>query len=99
MSAIGDGVRVVCIFGGPWTLPDGTHDTGPAIGSIWTIGFVCERWEQLYFTLREWNDHNQFFAARDFRPLDGDAEMERLRAIAINPAGFVELPSREAASA
>jgi hypothetical protein len=47
---------------------------------------------------REWTDRATFYADF-FRPLDGGAELARLRAIAACPSHFVELPSREHAEA
>ena len=90
MTAIGPGSRVKCICA-DWT-PGSTCTPLPTVGSIWTVahiyragslllGFPLAK-DFLAFVGRE----KHLFVADYFVPLDGDAEMEKLRKIAKDPA-------------
>lgn len=96
MTEIGKGTRVKCIFNGPWVGFD-AGEFGPPFGSIWTIEQTIPNYGEIYLEFAEWMGHA--FRSDCFRPLDGDAELAVLRSIALNPRGYVELPSREPAEA
>ena len=112
MSAIGLGMRVVCIRKEPWVHLSGPEPTHyiprPVFGKIYTVVRIETRESEVidcpdlllpgevFLGFCECGGEIAF-RSRNFRPLDGDAEIERLKAIAVNPAGFVELPSREPA--
>ena len=100
MTAIGPGTRVKCIRSDaiPWKFVlTGGLSPGPRFGSVWVVKNLVE-WPpfgtMLYLT--GWMDEDQCFAASNFRPLDGDAEIERLRAIAASPTR-IGAPKREPA--
>lgn len=92
MTAIGPGTRVKCVShdGSVHPLCD---ESFPSIGSKWTVNWINQDNDQI--GLAEWPDQTVEFWCGNFRPLDGDAELSILRSIALNPRGYVELPSRE----
>ena len=103
MTALGPGIRVKCIYNGPWKCSDYPGLIGPDYGTVWTVGVIEQYGEYppraIYVSLLEWPNKEQFFLAKHFHPLDGETELARLRAIAANPHGKTALPSREPAEA
>jgi hypothetical protein len=81
MSAIGPGSRVKCIKRGAWETVCGcSRREPPMAGRIYTVTQVYEDHDGLWLSLVGWSLW-EAFAACQFRPLDDDSEIERLRAI------------------
>ena len=96
MTAIGPGMRVVCIKEDWKPSVYASSTWGPKIGSKWTVNWMSTRGEFVAIGFAEWHNQEECFAADHFRPLDGDAEIERLRAIVANPVR-IGAPKREPA--
>jgi hypothetical protein len=82
MTAIGPGTRVKCVKRGHWVNHDTqVHYCGPTYGSVWTVTRIREGTGVIFACLAEWHNPGDGFNVEYFRPLDGDAEIERLRAL------------------
>lgn len=90
MTAIGPGMRVVCVRHEGDIEPGLSPDT-PRVGSKWTVNWAAAWWDGLpYVGLIEWPEPDVCFLASCFRPLDGDEELARLREIVKEPKRQME---------
>jgi hypothetical protein len=84
MTSLGPRAKVKCIMpdGYPYVSQrSGEPRCGPSYGSLWTVLGIDEWCGEIYVQLAEWGNADHF-KARYFIPLDGNAEIEKLRALA-----------------
>ena len=97
MSAIGKGSRVRCIKRGAWA-----SGYGPKLGDVCVVEDVWKHCGEAVVGLVGYSaEHTGFdgtkylgWEARHFVPIDGDAEIERLRAAIKHPAN-PDAPARK----